>query len=418
MIDPKNPCTAAGNWKASINNSGGTPGIVNSVNGINHDDQLPAVYRTYTTDSTTIMAVFDEPLDSTSASVITSYTLNNNAQHPLAAAPVPPLFTTIALQYHALNNNTVYELRVSGVADCAGNTIGSFNTVKAGLPAMADSQAVVINEILFNPKPDGYDYIELYNRSNHIIDVKQLRIAGRNATGQFTAITQLSAEPFLLFPGEYHVFTENSAWLQQQYLVKNKAVMSQVASLPSMPDDKGILVLLNAQGAVVDELHYEEKWHFALVNNKEGVALERINYNQPTQDPANWTSAASTAGFGTPGYQNSQLMADVQASGQVTIEPPVFSPDNDGYNDYAAIAYTLNEPGYVANIRIFDAAGRRVRYLAQNATLALNGQFRWDGLDDNRNKLPVGNYIVVTELFNLQGKTKKFKQVVTLARRW
>jgi len=219
---------------------------------------------------------------------------------------------------------------------------------------------------------------------------------------------------YLLFPGEYRVFTANANWLRQQYLVKDTAVVSQL-SLPSMPDDKGIVVLLNAQGAIVDELHYQEKWHFALLNNKEGVALERINYNQPRQGASNWTSAASTVGFGTPGSKNSQLMADVQLQGQVTIEPAIFSADNDGWNDYATIAYAFNEPGYVANIRVFDAGGRRVRFLVQNATLSTTGQFRWDGLDDNSNKLPVGIYIVTTEVFNLQGKSKRFKQVVTLA---
>ena len=32
-----------------------------------------------------------------------------------------------------------------------------------------------------------------------------------------------------------------------------------------------------------------------------------------------------------------------------------------------------------------------------------------DGHDDRLNKLPIGMYVVLTEIFNLQGKTKKFK---------
>jgi hypothetical protein len=244
-----------------------------------------------------------------------------------------------------------------------------------------------------------------------------LYIATRNATGQLTAVTPLSSASYLFFPGEYRVFTENRLWLQQQYLVKDSGVIVEVPSLPSMPDNKGSLVLINLQGAIIDELHYDEQWHFALISDKEGVALERISYNGPTQDKSNWMSAASTVGFGTPGYQHSQLIADGQVQGQVTIQPAVFSPDNDGWNDFATIAYQLSEPGYVANIRIFDVNGHRVRYLVQNATLPAAGQFRWDGLDDNLNQLPVGVYIVLTEIFNLQGKTKKFKQVVTLARK-
>lgn len=63
-------------------------------------------------------------------------------------------------------------------------------------------------------------------------------------------------------------------------------------------------------------------------------------------------------------------------------------------------------PGFIANITIFDANGRQARHLAKNATLAQQGYFRWDGLDDQLRQLPMGIYIVFTEIFNLQGKTK------------
>ncbi len=71
----------------------------------------------------------------------------------------------------------------------------------------------------------------------------------------------------------------------------------------------------------------------------------------------------------------------------------------------------------MANITIFDAVGRPVRYLQRNALNGLKGFYRWDGLGEKQQKLPVGIYIVYTEVFNLQGKTKKFKNTIVLARR-
>jgi hypothetical protein len=59
-----------------------------------------------------------------------------------------------------------------------------------------------------------------------------------------------------------------------------------------------------------------------------------------------------------------------------------------------------------------------VRHLVRNATLGKQGVFRWDGLDDRQQKLFVGVYIIYTELFNLQGGIKKFRNTVTLARRF
>jgi hypothetical protein len=419
MIDTKNPCTGMNNWKASPNTSGGSPGKKNDADANNADDQPPALIRSAALDSITISALFNEPLDSASAALPVNYTINNGMAQPVSATVIMPLCTEVVLKLASpLSNKTVYELKVSQLMDCSGNAINQFNTTKAGLPVMADSLAIVINEVLFNPRPDGFDYIEIYNRSNSIIDLKQLYLATRNATGQLTSITTLSAVPWLLFPGEYKVFTENRLWLQQQYFIKDPSVIAELTALPSLPDDKGTIVLMNMQGAVVDELRYDHSWHFALVSEKDGVALERLNYNESTQEKLNWSSAASTAGYGTPGYPNSQLMGDAQLQGQVAITPAVFSPDNDGFNDFATIDYQLGEPGFVATIRVFDVNGRIVRHLANNASLSTSGRFRWDGLDDKLNKLPVGMYVVLTEIFNLQGKTKKFKQVVTLARRY
>jgi hypothetical protein len=49
--------------------------------------------------------------------------------------------------------------------------------------------------------------------------------------------------------------------------------------------------------------------------------------------------------------------------------------------------------------------------------LGISGRWVWDGLDEKGMKLPVGTYILYTELFSLQGKKERHKQVVVLARR-
>ena len=188
--------------------------------------------------------------------------------------------------------------------------------------------------------------------------------------------------------------------------------------MPSFPDDEGGVVLLNLQGKIIDELHYSEKWHFALIDNEEGISLERIDYSKPTQNRDNWTSAASTARFGTPSYQNSQFRVDMGGQGEVTITPKTFSPDNDGFEDYTFVNVKMADPGYVVNITIFDAAGRPVKDLTKNATLGTSGSFRWDGLDDKIRKVPVGVYVVFTEAFNLNGKKRSFKNTLVVAARF
>jgi hypothetical protein len=417
MIDPKNPCTGIGNWKASIDSRGGTPGQKNSVDGINIDEHAPSLIRTYTINDTTIVAVFDETVDSSISSQPSNYNIDNGVGNPSSAVAQAPLFTEVLLKLSAkLNTNTIYQLTANSITDCAGNTIAN-NAARVGVPVLADTNDIVINEILFNPKPNGYDYVESYNRSNKVIDLQQLYIATRDLAGTLKSIMQLSSVPLLFFPGDYYVVTENKLWVQKNYLAKNPDKISELSSLPSLPDDDGIIVLLNVNQTVVDELHYSHNWQLALISNEEGIALERIDYNKPTQNPNNWTSASSTAGFGTPTYQNSEFKADEQLKGEISITPKIFSPDNDGYEDYCFINYQVPDIGYIANITIYDASGRGVRNLANTATLALTGNFKWDGLDDRQQKLQVGIYIIVTQVFDLSGKTKQFKNVVTLGRK-
>ncbi|HRE52789.1 MAG TPA: lamin tail domain-containing protein [Flavitalea sp.] len=276
---------------------------------------------------------------------------------------------------------------------------------------------IIINEILFNPAVGGYDYVEGYNRSDKILDLAEIQIANRNATQDIASIKALEKSPVSLVPGAYFVVTANEKWVKQQYIFGQNAHFCQLSSLPSFPDKQGTVVLLNKGGDILDELGYQEDWHFGLLADPSGVALERINYAAPTQDKHNWSSAASSAGYGTPGYQNSQFRADRIAKGEITVSPSSFAPDNNGPDGFALIQYNFPEPGFMANLYIYDASGIRVRYLLKNELLGTSGQFKWDGLDDQQKRLPQGIYILLTQVFNLDGRTKKFRHTIVLRRR-
>jgi hypothetical protein len=232
-----------------------------------------------------------------------------------------------------------------------------------------------------------------------------------------SSIKQISANAYNIFPGDYLVITEDAASLEINYLVKNVDALLVINALPSYPDDEGDVVLLNGLGTLIDEVKYKQDWHFKLIQNAQGVALERIDPDGPSQDPGNWHSAASTAGFGTPTYQNSQYKQSHAANATIELTPGIFSPDNDGHDDVASVQYKMSEVGYIGNVTIFDAQGRPVRYLARNAILGLKGEWNWDGIDEAGNNLPIGIYIVYTEIFNMQGKKQNFKNTLVLARK-
>ncbi len=417
MIDTKSPCAGSSNWKASVSLTGGTPGKKNSVGAINIDAIPPQLKRAYTTDSITIMLVYDEPVDSLSGAALANYSIDGGLTI-LNVTAIAPLFNLVQLKVStAMTTNTIYTVKANNVKDCVNNMVGSLNTARVGLPVDAAPGEWIINEILFNPRPAGSDFVEFYNTSHKIFDASKLFIANRNSSGVISSVKALSPVPFYIFPGDYIVETDDPGNLALQYLVKNPDNVLMVTSPPSFPDDEGDVVAVNFQGIVIDEVRYRDDWHFKLIDNAEGVSLERIDPAGPSQDATNWHSAASTAGYGTPTYKNSQYKMLSAVNASIEVSPKVFSPDNDGRDDIATIQYAVTEPGYVANMVIFDAAGRPVRNLVRNATMGLIGYWNWDGLDDKGNKLPVGIYIIFTDIFNLQGKKSHFKNTVVLARK-
>lgn len=416
MIDPANPCTGSNNWKASIDTRGGTPAQKNSVAATNKDETPPRLIRAYAPDSLHVTLVFDEPIDSSIAVVKENYSISDGIGIPSLVQPNAPLFNTITLvQDKILLKEKTYKVIIKPLSDCSGNYSANQNC-KTGLYAVSNRNDIVINEILFDPPADGADYIELYNRSTHIINFKELYIANRNAAGNIGTLKQLSTEDILIFPGDYVVITKNAFDVKQHYLSKNPEGFLEIPSMPSLPNTNGSIVLLNSHGDIIDELSYDQNWHFPLITNAKGVALERIDPDKLTQDKSNWHSAAASVGYGTPSYQNSQFRADAGLQGEININPSVFSPDNDGYNDFLTITYKFPEQGYVCTISIFDAEGRPVRYVVRNGICGTDGYFRWDGLSEKNQQLKMGIYIVLTEVYNLRGTTKKFKQAVTLAR--
>lgn len=418
MIDTKNPCAGYSNWIAGADTKGGTPGKKNSVDSINADKEGPSLVRAYALDSINLILVFDEPLDSLKAATAANYSISDGIGTPQNAITTAPVFDHVRLKLSTpLQPDKVYMITASAVTDCVGNDIGEKKKARVGVSSIADSFDVVINEILFNPRSNGVDYVEIYNRSKKNIDLKNIYIANRNTAGAVSSITQVSAENYLFFPGDFMVITSDASVVKRDFITLNPDAFAEVSSTPSYNDDKGDVIILNAQGKIIDELTYIEKWHFKLIDNPEGVALERIDYNAATQQQDNWHSAATSIGYGTPTYKNSQYRSDLELKGSITVSPEIISPDNDGVDDFATIDYSFPSPGYIANITIFDATGRLVRYLQRNALCGIKGNYRWDGLGEKNQKLPTGIYIIYTEVFNLDGKKKQFKNVIVVARK-
>ncbi|MGI8892237.1 MAG: gliding motility-associated C-terminal domain-containing protein, partial [Bacteroidia bacterium] len=221
-----------------------------------------------------------------------------------------------------------------------------------------------------------------------------------------------------LLPNDDVVLTPGPDNIRSTYHTPNPDNFINV-SLPSYTNTSGVAVLLNTDQSTIDRFSYTESMHFPLLNDVKGVSLERINPNRPTQDATNWHSTSQNVGFATPGYRNSQYSDSQPGANEMTIDPEIFSPDNDGYNDVANIHFNFESQGYVATVTIYDSRGRLVRRLTQNVLLGTSeNTISWDGINEKNEKAPVGVYIVLAEAFNATGETKKLKKTVVLATRF
>jgi hypothetical protein len=409
LVDASNPCGLANNWLSSTHHLGGTPGKRNSVAGRLKDKQAPQLVRVFPVSDTELKLYFNESMDSC------SFATPHFKLQPLVAQAAHFAmdgYRSVVLSVNeTLHTQTVYTVEVDSVRDCAGNLLPS-SSMQFGLPENADSGDVVINELLFNPSMGGSDFVELYNRSDRLVDVSKLYLANRNADGDLDNLAPIATEGYLLFPKQYLVCTPDIAWVKQTYGVANSKGLVQT-KLPSYNDDAGNCVLTN-QFQLLDELVYDEKMHLSMLDNKDGVSLERVDFNRPTNDRSNWTSASATAGFATPVARNSQY-ATTTPSAFIKAEPQVFSPDGDGYNDLVHFSYTCQEGGAVGSFWVYNAAGQLVKRLLSNAILGTEGVFTWDGMIDNGERAPMGMYVCYFEVFTTSGNVHAEKLTVVVA---
>lgn len=418
MIDRQFPCTGLANWQASTHPTGGTPGQPNASAGVIQDTEGPRIINTYMEGDRLLNIRFNEPLDSARSIA------PENIQLPSAFSLTnvrltPPLFDQVEIEiYPAPEPGKMYELTLSHIHDCRQIPIEPMTKMRWGRPTSPSPHDLIINEILFDPRSGGSDYVEVYNRSNLVFDTKELYLANRKDNGDPGIPYSLRTESRLIFPGEYWVVTPDSLGLIRDYWVKDADRISEVMQLPTFSPDKGHVLLLHQQGEILDEVSYEEGWHSPLFQDTRGISLERIDPNGPSQDAMNWHSAATTSHGGTPGYRNSQSTESGTGVAQFRIDPERISPNNDGFQDHATLSYQLDEPGQLAHIRIFDHNGRMVRFLANTAITGREGSWIWDGLGDERKLLPSGNYIVLAEFLSLQGKKKRFKRLISVVHRY
>lgn len=275
-------------------------------------------------------------------------------------------------------------------------------------PAPGD---LILNEVMFHQPDSSFEYVEIYNRSDRLLDVSGMVLTTRKKDLSLNTGNKIPAGTSIL-PGTCLALTENADIVRKYHLVPDTARICSM-KWSALNNEGAALVLTNAaKDIILDEFIYSPAMHHAFVKNPKGVALERIYVELPAGNELNWHSAASVCNYGTPGYRNSQFREDAAFEGENVffLERDYFTPDNDGTEDVCILGYRMPEHGYIANVAVLDVGGREIAGIAGNAILAAEGTFIWNGENHSGKIVSAGIYVIFAEIIHPEsGKRRRIK---------
>ncbi len=394
-INPNDPCTDGTDWTASTDPSGGTPGAQNSVFDATPDTDAPELSFLLALAPNYLEITYSEGMDSTALANATflinpALTVQNN--YVLSS---PTNMHTLEFAENLVGSQA-YTITIQNVADCWLNP----TTVSGvfALPEIPVAGDLIINEVLVDPVTGGADWVEVYNTSDKLLDLFNFQIA--NFDNDTISNIKIIEEHFLIAPNEYAVLGENIAQIAQYYSASVPSTFLEM-DLPTFNNDSGTVYLMYIN-QLMDKVSYQEDWHFSLLDETDGVSLERIDPVGSSSDKSNWHSAAEAIGFATPGRVNSQFYPAI-SNGEFAFTADILSPDSDGYQDVLQINYEMLEAGFVGHFTVYDDRGRLIAHVIESELLGASGTFSWDGVSDDDTKASIGTYVGVFEAFQPSG---------------
>lgn len=281
---------------------------------------------------------------------------------------------------------------------------------------------LIINELLFNPKKDGVDFVELFNPSGQSINLQEVWIANINNAGNIANMQRISEAVHHMMPGTYRVLTIDPLLVANHYPKARLQNFIKMNRLPAFNNDQGRVLLIHQPGInigsqeryLLDSLSYSEDMHSPFIKDPKGISLERVDLHQETNEPGNFRSAAVAAGGATPGYQNSTIY-DSQT--QLHLKSRIISPDKDGIDDELVIEYNIAHLGLMANIHLYNSKGRLIKNVLRNSSIPSQGFWTWEGQNEAGLTVAPGIYTIVIELYNDQGYRQVFRKSFVVALR-
>jgi len=239
-------------------------------------------------------------------------------------------------------------------------------------------QEVVITEVMVNPSSvsDSYgEWFEIVNMADTTIDIQEWSIMDSDGDEHILYSDQMTIP---VHPGDYFVFAKNA-----DPGLNGGVTADYDYDGISLSNDEDAVILSDASGAIVDEVHYFGDWVFS-----NGVSME---IHDPMVDNSlieNWFAPTMTYGNGDHGSPG------IPFDGTLGIRDNSLKPNNfvlksfypNPFNPSLTIQLQITEQANLI-IEVFDLHGRKIETLINDFIAIGDHEFMW-----NANDHPSGMY--------------------------
>ncbi|SDD02884.1 Ig-like domain-containing protein [Williamwhitmania taraxaci] len=186
------------------------------------------------------------------------------------------------------------------LTDSEGNQSADSITIDFG--PFIEFGSTVFNEVMADPTPVAglpeCEYVELVSRTIDTLNLDGWTLLAAN--------NRATLRNIILPPNKYLLLTTTTCATQPK-LAEKGAI--GVTSFPSLTNAGTILSLKDIAGRTITQVTYSDDWYRDGIKKEGGFSLEKIDYDNLSEDSLNWIASENLAG-GTPGEVNSVSAAN------------------------------------------------------------------------------------------------------------
>ena len=238
---------------------------------------------------------FNEPVDNVYALDADNYHVDHQLDRPMYVEFNGSNHTSIILSFSkTIEENIDYTLTINNIQDVSGNVAENVSFTFNHYTIHEND--IVINEIMADPEPSvglpSYEYIELYNATNHAINLKDWTLVIGSSEKNITQDVDIQSDSFLI------LCKEEAIPLLSEY---GECVGFTSFSIPNAGS---LISLFEFHKFLVNVVRFDQSYYRDTDKSDGGWSLEQIDPHSPCLESENWRASCDYKG-GTPGKRNS-----------------------------------------------------------------------------------------------------------------